>query len=219
MHADLSDSPSHARLILYATPRGVVADVAARYFDPVSEPSTIAQRYPPHCSLTGYFSVEPEHVEPFVAATASGEREGVVTTSVRLEVRERWIGLGVEPADELQRIARRFARETAGLPGRLDDLRLKSWMHLSLAYGHDPRRHDELALVAQDLFDGPLSVDWRVALHERRGAGWIVHPAPSSNRARQVPPPSSVQPATRAITRAARRPKTDAGPMVEPGPG
>ena len=47
---------SRRELILYATPTGPLADACDRFFAAVeSIGPTVAQTYPPHCTLTGFF--------------------------------------------------------------------------------------------------------------------------------------------------------------------
>lgn len=160
-------------LILYATPGGELGAACERYFAQVSP--TVAQQYPPHITLTGFFSRgEEQALELAVEAQRLIRSVGPVPAdAVRvsgLAFREDWIGLEIE-SPWLADVASRFA--AADSPGPADDaIRLKSSLHLSLAYGEgDLSAQDRLA---RTMIDAQATAVWELALWERTPANaWL----------------------------------------------
>ena len=159
-------------LILYATPTGPLAAACDEYFAAASELGpTVAQTYPPHCTLTGFFHRSPAEAEATIAALArlladtgpvpDGAVEvGGLTTSegwVGLELRSEWL-----------------AKLIAAAVAEHDDLRPKDWLHLSLAYGVDDLA--EHAALAERLVDPAAPAGWETAVWERiGGTTWVRH--------------------------------------------
>lgn len=153
-------------LILYATPTGPLADACAAYFDAVQ--STTAQTYPPHVTLTGFFHRR-DRREPIDAASVVGEVPAGVVEIRRLTCNEDWVGLEVD-SPWLEAAAASFAQRMPPAAGE-DDIRVKDWLHLSLAYGvpdlgvHADRARQEI--------DVTQPVGWEVGLWERsHGDHW-----------------------------------------------
>ena len=68
-----------------------------------------------------------------------------------------------------------FARSVDS-PTRRDALRLKDWLHLSLAYAFPPEQHAPLAALARELVDVTAPVAWELGFYERLEAGvWACH--------------------------------------------
>lgn len=175
----------NVELILYATPRGPLGDACSRYFDRVHGIGpTTAQRYPPHCTLTGFFQRPPDRVpdvvadvDAAVATVLGGRAPSVEVTSPRCA--DQWVGIEVRSADLLA-IAVAFAERHRVLPGE-DAIRLKDWLHLSLAY--PVRRPRPYLALAAELADPALPCNWDVALWRRDpGDEWrrLTAPATSS---------------------------------------
>lgn len=127
-------------LILYATPAGPLAAGCDDYFSHASARGpTVAQRYPPHCTLTGFFHREPHRVPEIVDAVqhliASNPAPDDAVQIVGLHLRNDWIGLELSSAWLLD-LTSRFV-DTHQLDDGDDALRPKTWLHLSLAYGVD----------------------------------------------------------------------------------
>ncbi len=173
-------------LILYATPTGPLAERCDDYFEAVRRDvgPTTAQTYPPHCTLTGFFHRTDAgaaraiaEIEPIIAV-AGPVPEGAVTV-VACRATSNWIGLELQSA-WLCDVAVSVAAGHTLEPGD-DALRLKDWLHLSLAYGANPSRPDEpadlaaYASLAETLIDPAAPVGWEVGLWERTGQGWIRH--------------------------------------------
>ena len=184
-----------AELILYATPTGQLADQCARYFrDARRLGPTEAQTYPPHCSLTGFFRRRPGAIAAAtaelvttLAAHGIGAEGRVEADEVHLDgvlTRGDWVGIGLRSA-RLERITADFAAVHRHDPAAGDDpIRLKSWLHLSLAYGEvlpagppPPTAGEPLPSVepyrrlAATLIDPTLRTDWEVSLWQRHADG------------------------------------------------
>jgi hypothetical protein len=170
------------QLIVYACPVGELADQLAVYFEQsraACGPNT-AHQYMPHCTLTGFFEDTTSHIPAYADGLArslqqhqrSHPHPPVVITS--LTFREHWHGLELSSA-WLQQLIRDFA-SAATSPTRSAPLRLKTWLHLSLAYGFDPIHHTALKELAQALIDPQASVEWELRLYERHADGtWTCH--------------------------------------------
>lgn len=153
------------KLILYATPMGDLAAACDRYF--AAAAPTVAQQYPPHVTLTGFFSRQDDAAsERILAAQGFIEEAGPVPSEavevVGLIARPDWVGLEIE-SPWLRAIAERFAASDTPEPAD-DPIRLKSWLHLSLAYGVDDLASNER--FARRMVDPGSQADWEVALWE-----------------------------------------------------
>lgn len=160
-------------LILYATPVGPLADACAAYFVAASTAgATVAQSYPPHCTLTGFFrwSVDHRRIAVEIVAdsiAASGQPGGDDVTVRGFGDHDEWVGLELDSPW--------LERWTLGVAQRLDgvedeSIRCKDWLHLSLAYGtEDLGRYRELAL---EMVEPDAEVRWELGLWERRVERW-----------------------------------------------
>ncbi len=161
-------------LILYATPRGPLLDACDRYFARARAlGGTTAQTYPPHVTLTGFFRRSTARRNELVGEIDVLLRQwGAVPAHAvsvdALTVGQDWVGLAVS-----SRWLRELAEEVAehDVLGEDDDpLRLKDWLHLSLAYGDlGDRPIADYADLAVELVDPTLAVTWDVGLWERNG--------------------------------------------------
>lgn len=162
-------------LIIYATPTGDLADACAEYFRRALElGGTTAQTYPPHVTLTGFFrwpALRRNHVRDVVAGLvdASGHPPADSVETSLLGDRDDWIGIEVRSPwliDWIESLASQLPPEP-----HEDALRLKDWLHLSLAYGVDDLEpYRELAV---EVIDATASARWEVALWERSANGWM----------------------------------------------
>ena len=168
--------------IVYACPRGELADQLARYFAASRElvGANAAHQYMPHCTLTGFFHDEPAAVEIYCAALeaaldrARPHQPPVALSILRMELQERFHGLLLDSAWLIALIAD-FACSVDS-PTRQDALRLKDWLHLSLAYAFPPAHHEPLAQLARELVDPHAQVVWELGFYEREVSGaWACH--------------------------------------------
>ena len=167
-------------LILYATPSGPLGEQIDRYLTLTHDrfgPNN-AHQYPAHCTLTGFFHDVPRSIPDYLAALAharaqlgappepmvSIERMRVDGGWYGLELRSRWL---IELTAGFKRLAPNVARP--------DEVRLKTWLHLSLAYGFDAQYALDLASVASSGIDLTADIGWDVALWQRDGSIWTRH--------------------------------------------
>lgn len=162
---------SRAELILYATPRGPLAEALDDLFDRLRRDSpTTAQAYPPHCTLTGFF----HRARADVARVVDDAHEAVVTAASMparvsvegLRLAADWIGLEIT-APWLRAVTEAFV-DGHVLGDGDDELRPKDWLHLSIAYGDGDL--DTAARLAAEL-DPTLDAAWDVGVWERSTDG------------------------------------------------
>lgn len=166
-------------LILYATPSGRLGEQIDDY---LAETLTrfganAAHQYPAHCTLTGFFHDVPRAIPAYLAALAQATNEmvshGPVVVSVdRLRLEGGWYGLELQ-SRWLIDLAASFKRHAPNI-ARPDEVRLKDWLHVSLAYGFDDQQASELASAAEGI-DITADVAWDVTLWQRDGSVWTRH--------------------------------------------
>ncbi|NJM06377.1 hypothetical protein HC891_09575 [Candidatus Gracilibacteria bacterium] len=92
----------------------------------------------------------------------------------RLLLREDFHGLLIE-SPWLEALTADFAARVLS-PTRRDEIRLKSWLHLSLAYEFLPARHAALAALANEYVDIAQPVEWELRFYQRLpGDEWRTH--------------------------------------------
>jgi hypothetical protein len=175
---------ARAGIIVYACPLGPLAAQLDRYFAAARDacgPNT-AHEYMPHVTLTGFFQDAPEALPSYAAALeAARERAAATRPEEPLEVtgmalNVEFHGLLLEGA-WLKRLVADFAA-SAGSPPRREAIRLKEWLHLSLAYGFPPEQHGRLAELARALVDPRSPAAWELRLYQSHGDGrWTCHAA------------------------------------------
>jgi ubiquitin-associated SH3 domain-containing protein len=173
-------------LILYACPQGELTMQLQAYYEQARAecgPNS-AHRYPPHVTLTGFFHDTSASVSSY--ALALRQALSMAQKKARCDVRiarmmfePNFHGLVIESA-WLKHMTATFA-SLAKSTTRADVLRLKDWLHLSLAYDFDAGQATHLKHLAIELVDVSAQVDWEVRLYERHGdnqwrvlAGWPV---------------------------------------------
>jgi hypothetical protein len=174
-------------LILYAEPGGELGARCAEFWAAMSaaDAATDAQTYPPHVTLTGFFHRDPSRMMPIldaftraVDAAAPRGLDGVrwvAAAALELQVNHDWAGFHVA-APWMDAVVAAFAApDSAAQPADAEDeLRPKSWLHLSLAYGTG---FDEFARTATAEhtveLQGLIAEDeWTVSLWRRDGSAW-----------------------------------------------
>lgn len=170
----------HSELIVYATPSGPLAEQIDEY-RARSEAAcgrNAAHGYPPHCTLTGFFHDVREsvsiYIDALVESMAGAPRAPAhVVTIVEMNRSGDWHGLELR-TPWLEKVTESFAGR-AHSSTRTGGIRLKSWLHLSLAYEFPPADADQLARLARTLVDPEAPVRWNLDLWERRGPVWERH--------------------------------------------
>lgn len=168
--------------IVYACPAGELADQLTRYFAAsraLIGPNT-AHHYMPHCTLTGFFHDDSESLHLYYAALeaalhrARPGRPIPVLSIMEVVFHEDFHGLLLDGI-WLKLLIADFAISSQS-PTRRDALRLKDWLHLSLAYGFPPEQHGALAALARKMLDITAPVAWELCFYERCVDGaWLRH--------------------------------------------
>ncbi|MEM9156922.1 MAG: hypothetical protein AAGB13_18115 [Cyanobacteria bacterium P01_F01_bin.33] len=168
--------------IVYACPTGAIDTQLATYFQRSQTecgPNT-AHRYMPHCTLTGFFHDESESVPMYVdslersLAKVGSTRSEPVIAITALTFQPEFHYLKLE-SEWLLGLVREF-RDRAHSNTRTDDLRLKDWLHLSLAYGFPPEQYLLLQCLAAEVIDPRSPVDWELRFYEHHpDNAWTCH--------------------------------------------
>lgn len=186
--------------IVYACPTGPLADQAEAFFArSLAECGrNAAHDYMPHCSLTGFFRDRSGAADLYAECLGRSLLDGMDTPPPAPAVKgmtcsETFIGLELE-SEELKRRVARFAGSACS-PTRSGEIRLKDWLHLSLAYRFPPGQFERLAGLAREMADPAAPAVWEARLYERAPDGsWRLHyaralvpvsqitPRPDSNR-------------------------------------
>lgn len=173
-------------LILYACPEGELAlRLQAYYKESCADCGpNAAHRYPPHITLTGFFHDTAESIPVYSLALrqALSMAKKKVHCTVRIErmiFEPNFHGLVIE-SPWLKHMTASFAA-MAQSPTRAAAVRLKDWLHLSLAYDFGAGQATHLKHLAIEMIDLSAQVDWEVRLYERHGVdqwrvlvGWPV---------------------------------------------
>jgi ubiquitin-associated SH3 domain-containing protein len=162
-----------SQFIVYACPIGNLAEQLDRYFQVSLETvgANSAHRYMPHCTLTGFFYEVELSVSRYVdalsqsLAIAQPHRPASPITIRTLSFKEDWHGLELD-SDWLKALVADFSNRVESLT-RPDPIRLKSWLHLSLAYGFEPSHASQLKALAIDSVDLDADVAWELRLYQR----------------------------------------------------
>ena len=155
-------------LILYATPTGDLLSWCNDYFDIAAQHGgTEAQNYPPHCSMTGFFHRSASRSNEAIDALSNigAKPTDIPIDSLNLSIdKPDWLGIEIQ-SEMLKTITSLFSSNYKHLSDE-DPLRVKEWLHLSLAYGVKDINPFKKAL--NNICDLPSESSWEVALWQRR---------------------------------------------------
>lgn len=166
--------------ILYACPIGPLADQLGAYFGESAAECgpNDAHAYPPHVTVTGFFHDTAPSWPAYARAVETAlEQVGpppVPAAAVTgLFLHEDFHGLAVA-SPWLLAVGIAFA-ETAPSSTRLDAVRPKTGLHISLAYGFAPAAGPRLSGLATRLVDPAAEAGWELRLYERApGNCWLL---------------------------------------------
>ena len=168
------------QLILYVCPLGPLAHQIEDYLQESCQQwgENKAHHYMPHCTLTGFFRDQKEaialYLETLDAVILDATKTPAAIQITDLLFRGDWHGLTLE-SPWLLNLTQSFA-EKAESPTRMEALRLKTWLHVSLAYGFDPSHAEELKQLAIERVDPAAAVEWDVRFYERSPLNeWQCH--------------------------------------------
>ena len=174
------DQPS--TWIVYVCPLGELARQIDRYYAAslAACGANAAHSYMAHCSLTGFFHDDRDTADTYIEALDATVRRARPTQPLpALSIS----GIALDPqfhglllsSPWLQMLIADFAHTTTSATRR-DALRLKDWLHLSLAYAFPPLQHATLAALAREIVDISAPVSWELRFYERHADGaWTCH--------------------------------------------
>ncbi|MEM8502863.1 MAG: hypothetical protein AAF716_06890 [Cyanobacteria bacterium P01_D01_bin.1] len=166
--------PTHlAKLIVYACPVGLLAQQIETYLAKTQAlyGANAAHAYMPHCTLTGFFEDERSTIPSYVELLGSVfeeycDRIPHPPIQIRqLTFNPDWHGLALE-ADWLKQLVADFAGRSHSST-RKESLRLKDWLHLSLAYEFNPDYASDLCRLAKEIIDTTSQVRWELRFYEQ----------------------------------------------------
>lgn len=170
------------KFILYACPTGQLADQIDAYFEAVKTNYSWnpAQDYMPHCSLTGFFhdnATAAQHytlaVEEILAQMRPSQPDPVMRVT-GMFFDSDFHGFTLQ-SDWLADLTEAFAA-TTGSETRGEAIRIKEWLHLSLAYGFKPDEHNALKTMAQQRINPQAAVGWDLRFYQRQDdTRWTCH--------------------------------------------
>lgn len=162
---------SSSQFILYACPTGDLAAQIEQYFQDSKAQwgENKAHQYMPHCTLTGFFRDDRDAIALY-CQTLEGLLPQALMSSPNIQITELlfkadWHGLTVA-SPWLQSLTQSFAAQVSS-PTRTEALRLKTWLHVSLAYGFDAAHGESLKQLAMEQVDPTAEVGWDVRFYER----------------------------------------------------
>ena len=166
------------QLILYACPLGPLANQIEGYLEESRKQwgDNKAHQYMPHCTLTGFFHDRREaialYLQTLETVMASATKTPATVQVTDLLFQDDWHGLTLE-SSWLQALAQSFAKEAVS-PTRTETLRLKTGLHVSLAYGFDPAHAQGLKQLAIEQVDPRAPVEWEIRFYERSPKACMV---------------------------------------------
>ena len=161
------------QFIVYACPTGELAENLTKYFAKSGElyGENTAHKYMPHCSLTGFFTDELSSVPLYLQAlssaylSAKNSSRSLDIKITKLTFNENWHGLELR-SNSLKQLIGNFAR-LASSSTRQEKLRLKDWLHLSLAYDFDPKYREQLKDLARETINLQADVNWELRFYQK----------------------------------------------------
>ena len=166
-------STSHRQYIVYACPVGELNHQIKKYLIKSRElyGDNSAHKYMPHCTLTGFFKADINVIPIYIKALeqayieAKKERFPLAPSIKQLKLNQNWHGLELE-SEHLQKLISSFAscQEFQAYP---EKLRLKTWLHLSLAYDFAPENAVQLTQLAIKTIDLKAEANWQLCFYQK----------------------------------------------------
>lgn len=161
------------RFIIYACPTGDLNEQIEEYFERAIKlcGKNKAHQYMPHCTLTGFFTDELSSVPFYLEALdkayteAKSNETSLDITITKLTFNKNWHGLELQ-ADGIKQLIANFALLEKSLT-RQEQLRLKDWLHLSLAYGFNLQDSEQLKHLATELIKIQTDVNWELRFYQK----------------------------------------------------
>ncbi|MGF1540244.1 MAG: hypothetical protein ACFCU5_07300 [Pleurocapsa sp.] len=163
----------NCQFIIYACPVGQLAQQLENYWQKTLSlcGKNQAHNYMPHCTLIGFFKDElssiPIYLQTLDRAYFEAKKNNL---SLDIQIKkltfsENWHGLELQ-ANGLKQLISNFA-ELENSSTRQEELRLKEWLHLSLAYDFNPEYEEQLQQLARENIDITASVNWELRFYQK----------------------------------------------------
>ena len=132
------------QFITYACPTGKLNSQIETYLakSRVLYGENSAHKYMPHCTLTGFFAARSLSIPTYIKAlnkayiAAQNDKFSLEIDIKQLTFRKNWHGLELQN-NSLKQLIANFAKDRT-IVDYPEKLRLKDWLHLSLAYNFNP---------------------------------------------------------------------------------
>ena len=161
-----------SKFIVYACPVGKLNEHIENYLQESQElcGENKAHMYMPHCTLTGFFADDVGSIDYYVNALdrVYSAAQGNLDLSIaikKLNFGDRWHGLELQ-AEGLKQLIFNFSQIEKS-PTRQENLRLKDWLHLSLAYGFNPEDREQLKNLAIKAINLRADVRWELRFYQK----------------------------------------------------
>lgn len=173
-----------SQFIVYACPGGVLEEQIKAFYEKSLEicGENAAHNYMPHCSLTGFFEDDEAAISLYVNALSQIYNTAkAVGLPLKIQVSElnfkpNWYGLELEEQG-IKKLIFTFSK-IAQSPSRPEELRLKNWLHLSLAYEFTEQQSDTLKELAQTMINPHAAACWDLRFYQKHPNGsWTCHQA------------------------------------------
>lgn len=166
------DEVKYCQYIIYACPVGELNTQLETYFAQSRKlfGENTAHKYMPHCTLTGFFNDALSSVTLYLQAldrvyTEAKNNLALDINIKQLTFQENWHGLELW-ADGVKQLISNFARIENSLT-RPEKLRLKDWLHLSLAYDFSSENSDNLRKLATETINLKANVNWQLRFYQK----------------------------------------------------
>jgi len=165
-----------SKFIVYACPTGELNTQIETFFQRSYEAygKNTAHDYMPHCSLTGFFPDNPNsipfYLEALERAYQKAKHLSLNIQTVRSGFNDDWHGIELQ-AEGVKQLVKHFA-QTEASPTRKEDIRLKDWLHLSLAYGFESEFQERLETLARETIDITAEVAWELRFYQKLDRTW-----------------------------------------------
>ena len=166
------------KFIIYACPFGELNKQLELYFQKsqIECGKNAAHKYMPHCTLTGFFEDELTAI-PIYNNALENILSKYPTPTIKIlnmTFNSEWHGLELQ-SPMLKKLIVDFAK-IANSTTRNGKLRLKDWLHLSLAYEFPPQQQEKLKTLATEIINPQASVTWELRFYQLHSDWtWTCH--------------------------------------------
>ena len=163
-------SDLHSQFIVYACPVGKLNQQIEKYLHQSRElyKANSAHKYMPHCTLTGFLNAESNSIPVYIEALDKAYIEAKNNLDSDIQIKqlaftESWHGLELK-AENIKTLIANFSQNKT-INSYQEKLRLKDWLHLSLAYNFNSEYESELKQLALQIIDLKSDVNWELRFY------------------------------------------------------